>query len=412
MGITIIEGNLFNTSAGIICHQCNCQGIMGSGVAAEVKKRYPEVFESYRTDFEKGMLKLGYVNFAKNKKGQIIANMCGQDHFGYDNSVYTNYDKLQMCFDSVAKYADENFDSRPVIAFPYLMSCHRGGGDWNIVYKMIEETFKNFEVQIWRLNPQQGCADMYNFNAEETKNKCIQWIRDYFEKNGQGCKAVVGISGGKDSSVTAALCVAALGKDRVFGVLMPSGEQPDIKDSYSVVEFLKIPYAEVNIGKAVAALSEATVTGLGTPLTSQTTTNLPPRIRMSTLFAVSQTVNGRVANTCNLSEDWVGYSTLFGDSAGQFAPLADLTVEEVKAVGSALGLPDFLVGKVPSDGLCGKTDEDNLGFTYSALDEYIRTGKCEDTAAKELIDKKHKANKFKLELMPKFESGIEKKIQW
>lgn len=252
---------------------------------------------------------------------------------------------------------------------------------------------------------------MYTFNAEETKNGCVRWIREYFEKNGKDCKAVVGISGGKDSSVTAALCAEALGRDRVFGVLMPSGVQPDISDSYKVVEFLKIPYAEVNIGEAVKALTEAVSAGLDTALTPQTLTNLPPRIRMSTLFAVSQTVNGRVANTCNLSEDWVGYSTLFGDSAGQFAPLADLTVQEVKAVGAELSLPDFLVNKVPSDGLCGKTDEDNLGFTYAVLDRYIRTGVCEDAAVRELIDRKHRNNKFKLELMPKYVSGIEK-ITW
>lgn len=247
---------------------------------------------------------------------------------------------------------------------------------------------------------------MYNFDAVKVKNECVQWIRDYFEKNGKDCVAVVGISGGKDSTIVAALCVEALGKDRVFGVLMPAGVQSDISDSYSVVESLKIPYAEINIGTAVKALSEAAVKGMGRELSVQTVTNMPPRIRMTTLFAVSQTVNGRVANTCNLSEDWVGYSTLFGDGAGQFAPLAELTVQEVKAVGALLNLPDHLVNKVPSDGLCGKTDEDNLGFTYKALDEYIRTGKCEDEKAKALIDAKHKANKFKLELMPKFESGI------
>lgn len=150
--IKIIEGNLFDTKADIICHQCNCQGVMGSGVAAEVKRRYPYVFNSYRKDYEDGKLKLGYVNFATAKPDQVIANMCGQDKYGYDGQQYTHYDKLQKCLDRVLLFAIEEYDLKPTIAFPYLMSCHRGGGDWNIVYKMIEETFKDFDVEIWRLN--------------------------------------------------------------------------------------------------------------------------------------------------------------------------------------------------------------------------------------------------------------------
>ena len=150
--IKIIDGNLFDSKANIICHQCNCQGVMGSGVAAEVKNRYPHVFQAYRRDYLDGKLKLGYVCFATAKSDQVIANMCGQDKFGYDGSVYTNYDKLQECLDGVEEYATYEYDKRPVIAFPYLMSCHRGGGDWNVVYKMIEDTFKNFDVEIWRMN--------------------------------------------------------------------------------------------------------------------------------------------------------------------------------------------------------------------------------------------------------------------
>ena len=149
--IKIINGNLFDSKANIICHQCNCQGVMGSGVAAEVKRRFPDVFNAYRKDYEDGKLQLGYVCFATAKQDQIIANMCGQDKFGYDGSVYTKYDKLQECFDNVVNYAMREYDKAPTIAFPYLMSCHRGGGDWNIVYKMIENTFKDFDVEIWRL---------------------------------------------------------------------------------------------------------------------------------------------------------------------------------------------------------------------------------------------------------------------
>lgn len=150
--VKIIDGNIFDSNANIICHQVNCQGVMGSGVAAEVKKRYPHVFQAYRNDYDNGLLKLGYVGFITAKQGQIIANMCGQDKFGYDGSVYTNYDKLQVCFNKVKEYAMFDYDVKPVIAFPYLMSCYRGGGDWNVVYKMIEDTFEDFDVEIWRFN--------------------------------------------------------------------------------------------------------------------------------------------------------------------------------------------------------------------------------------------------------------------
>ena len=150
--VKIVDGNIFDSSAHIICHQCNCQGVMGSGVAAEVKKRYHHVFKAYRDDYNNGLLKLGYVCFATAKQDQVIANMCGQDKFGYDGSVYTNYDKLQICLDKVKEYATFSYDVKPVIAFPYKMSCHRGGGDWNVVYKMIEDTFDDFDVEIWRLD--------------------------------------------------------------------------------------------------------------------------------------------------------------------------------------------------------------------------------------------------------------------
>lgn len=150
--IKIIDGNLFNTKANIICHQCNTQGVMGSGVAAEVKRRYPHVFNSYRKDYEEGKLKLGYVNFTTAKPDQVIANMCGQDRYGYDRKQYTNYDKLQECLDRVLEFAIDGYDKQPTIAFPYLMSCYRGGGDWNVVYKMIDDTFKDFNIEIWRLN--------------------------------------------------------------------------------------------------------------------------------------------------------------------------------------------------------------------------------------------------------------------
>ncbi len=238
------------------------------------------------------------------------------------------------------------------------------------------------------------------FNAEKVKQQCVEWIRNFFEENGKGCNAVVGISGGKDSSIVAALCVEALGRDRVIGVLMPQGTQHDIDMAQLLVNHLGIRHYEINIKATVDALLGSMPAEL--EMSSQSTQNLPPRIRMATLYAVSQSCNGRVANTCNLSEDWVGYSTRYGDAAGDFSPMSNLTVTEVKEIGYALGLPPVLVDKTPIDGLCGKTDEENLGFTYAELDVYIRTGYIADQSKKELIDRKHKMNLFKLQLMPSF----------
>ena len=244
---------------------------------------------------------------------------------------------------------------------------------------------------------------MSNFNAVEVKDKCVQWIRDFFDKNGKDCNAVVGISGGKDSSVVAALCVEALGKDRVIGVLMPNHIQDDIQFSHMLCEHLGIKNYTVDVGLAIDDLLNNIhhrVTDV--EISNQTKINLPARIRMATLYAISQSVNGRVANTCNLSEDWVGYATRYGDAAGDFSPLSQLTVTEVKEIGRVLGLPAELVDKTPTDGLCGKTDEDNLGFTYEVLDRYIRTGEIDDTDIKERIDTMHEKNLFKLQLMPSF----------
>lgn len=239
------------------------------------------------------------------------------------------------------------------------------------------------------------------FDALKVKDACVQWIRDFFAANGLDCNAVVGISGGKDSSVVAALCVEALGRERVVGVLMPCGEQADIDCSLKLVNHLGIAYHVVNVKDAVEGLINAMPDSV--TLSTQSRTNLPPRIRMAALYAVSQSCNGRVANTCNLSEDWVGYSTRYGDAAGDFSPLSRLTVAEVKEIGHLLGLPADLVEKTPIDGLCGKTDEENLGFTYAELDRYIRTGEIDDADKKARIDRLRRINQFKLELMPVFE---------
>ena len=236
------------------------------------------------------------------------------------------------------------------------------------------------------------------FNAEKVKNDCVQWIRDFFENNGKGCNAVVGISGGKDSSIVAALCVEALGKERVIGVLMPNGVQADIDMAQLLVNHLGIKHYVINVKDAVDGVKNS----LPFEASAQTLTNIPPRIRMTTLYAVAQSHNGRVANTCNLSEDWVGYSTRYGDQAGDFSPCSFLTVDEMKQIGRLCGLPDVLIDKVPIDGLCGKTDEDNLGFTYAVLDRYIRTGEIDDENIKKNIDDRHRRNLFKLSYMPCF----------
>ena len=250
---------------------------------------------------------------------------------------------------------------------------------------------------------------MSNFDAKKVTEELTLWLRNWFNENGKNCNAIIGISGGKDSTVVAALSVKALGNDRVIGVMMPNGEQKDISDSIKVCEILGIRSITINIKEIVDNATKKLLESVNKldklELTNQTIINLPARIRMTILYGVSQTMNGRVINTCNLSEDWVGYSTRYGDSAGDVSPLAKLTVDEVRQIGLELGLPYDLVYKTPSDGLCGKTDEDNLGFTYDILDKYLRTGICEDKKTKELIDKKHVLNKFKLELMQSYEYG-------
>lgn len=239
------------------------------------------------------------------------------------------------------------------------------------------------------------------FDAKKVKNDIVAWIRDWFEINGKGCNAIIGISGGKDSSVAAALCVEALGKDRVIGVLMPNGEQQDIDMAFLLVEHLGIRHYVVNIKDGYDGLLQSVEASLG-EVSKDTLINLAPRIRMSTLYAICQSRNGRVVNTCNLSEDWVGYSTRYGDSVGDFSPLSMLCVREVKAIGRELGLPEVLIEKVPIDGLCGQTDEDKLGFTYDTLDKYIRDGIEPEPETKARIDRLYQLNRFKVRFMDVF----------
>lgn len=246
------------------------------------------------------------------------------------------------------------------------------------------------------------------FDAKKVKNEIIGWLRDWEEHNGKGCNFVVGISGGKDSSVVAALLVEAFGKDRVIGVKMPCGEQSDIEYSDMLINHLGIKSYTMNIYDAVNGVIQQFSPEIS--VSSQTITNLPARIRMATLYAISQSLNGRVANTCNLSETLLSWETRFGDAVGDFSPIADLTVEEVKAIGYELGLPKELIEKVPSDGLCGNTDEDALGYKYSVVDKYIRTGEIDDKETKKKIDERVEKYRFKRMPIPYFVTGLERHI--
>lgn len=244
-------------------------------------------------------------------------------------------------------------------------------------------------------------------NIEVVKSGIIEWIREMMYWTG-GKKAVIGISGGKDSSVVAALCVEALGKENVIGILMPQGEQSDIQYSYDLVNHLGIEYFLVNIGETVEVETKSIETAMGIELSKQAKINLPARIRMATLFGVAQTLgNGRVVNTSNLSEDWVGFATIGGDNMGAFAPIAMLTTEEVMELGLDMGIPEHLVVKKPSDGLTGKTDEEVLGFSYEVLNKYIRTGICEDNVVKEKINKLNRLSRFKFLPIPMYNPYLE-----
>lgn len=240
-----------------------------------------------------------------------------------------------------------------------------------------------------------------DFDASKAVEATVKWIQDWFAENGPDCNAIIGISGGKDSSITAALLVEALGKDRVIGIMMPNGEQSDMDMALLLVNYLGINHYVINIAAAYNGAVKDIECAIS-ELSNDSLINLAPRLRMATLYAVGQSRNGRVANTCNLSEDWVGYSTRYGDAAGDFSPISSFTTAEIRAMGRVLGVPDILIEKVPSDGLSGMSDEDKLGFTYEVLDRYIRTGEIEDATAKERIDTLHERNLFKLRYMDSF----------
>ena len=255
------------------------------------------------------------------------------------------------------------------------------------------------------------------FNAKEAVDNIIA---DMHEKNPTG-KAIIGISGGKDSTTVAYLAVKAYGKENVIGVMMPNGEQKDIVDSKRVCELLGIQNITVNIKPIYDAMMEqidtSSIKNSPNDWTTTFTTNTPARIRMTVLYGIAAQIGGRVLNTCNRSEDVLGYSTLFGDSAGSYGPLCDYTVTEVRQIGLYLGAPKELVLKAPNDGMCGSTDEENLSyilkipnFTYERLDKLIRREEYDFTIAEiESIRNHYNKMKFKLEIihMPHPESGLQ-----
>ena len=246
---------------------------------------------------------------------------------------------------------------------------------------------------------------MAEFNAKQQLPGLLDWMRAQMKACG-GKTAVIGISGGKDSSVTAALSVAAYGRENVVGVLMPDGVQPDIDYSNGLVDVLNIRHYTFNIHGGTSGILDE-MARVGIDASRQTKVNLPSRIRMATLYAIAQSEEGGIVlNTSNLSEDWVGYCTIYGDSAGAFSPLGMYTTEEVIALGRALGLPERFLIKPPSDGLTGLTDEDNLGFSYHAVNEYIRRGVCPDEAVREKIDRMHRASRFKFQTLPVYHNGL------
>lgn len=251
----------------------------------------------------------------------------------------------------------------------------------------------------------------YNFNVAEVTKNCIQWIKDWFNENGKTCNAVIGISSGKDSTIVAKLCVEALGADRVIGVMMPNGVQKDISDSIRICKLLGIKNYTINIENSVnSILKEMNESGI--EITEQTKTNLPARIRMSTLYAVSQSNNGRVSNNCNKSEDTMGYSTRYGDAAGDFSPLSELTTVEIVAIGDYLGLPYDLVHKTPIDGLNTNadgsyvTDEQSMGVSYDDIHKYVRMRNELSQETINYISGREKKNLFKLQLIPKFNPNL------
>lgn len=257
---------------------------------------------------------------------------------------------------------------------------------------------------------------MKNFDAKECYTKLIEWTRNWFNTKGEHSKAIIGMSGGKDSTITAKILVDALGKDRVIGVALPD-EGQGLNDADKICEYLGIKFIMFPISLITGAIHETAAfsKSLDQPLTSQAVQNIPPRIRMTCLYMIAQTYGGFVVNTSNLSEDIVGYATLFGDSCGSVSLLGNLTVTEILEIGNHLNLPKEWVHKIPDDGLPqSMPDETKLGFTYNILDKYITGEQIPDKETKLKIDIKYKDNLFKMKIIhldtfdPKLERNLKR----
>lgn len=242
---------------------------------------------------------------------------------------------------------------------------------------------------------------MIKFDAVKVKNQLVQGIRDWFNKNGVGCNAVIGLSGGKDSTIVAALCAEALGPNRVYGVGIPDSKQ-GLNEADQIAEWIGIHYATANIGKLTTGVYAQVNNIFGVQLSMQAEQNISPRMRMLILYAISQTINGRVIGTCNASENYIGYFTKYGDGASDFEPVAELTVHELYQIGDALGIPKKWVYKVPDDGLPHSCPDDEkfgkMGFNYEKLDKYIREGTSGDEVADNAIQRMHEMNLFKMKM--------------
>ena len=244
----------------------------------------------------------------------------------------------------------------------------------------------------------------YSFNAEAARDNLVRGVAKLAEEQ-HFSKVVLGISGGKDSTVCAAVCARALGKENVYGVMLPDGEQKDISDSISVCKALGIRCKTVNIGKMHKALHEALCFDeaaegeFPVPFVKESDINVGPRLRMTTLRYIAQALGARLVGTGNLSESTVGYCTKDGDTSCDFALLLALTSVEVVKVGLTMPeLPRYLVEKTPTDGLSGMSDEEKMGISYQDIHAYIRFGTCGNAETDAKIRAKeagsaHKRNK-------------------
>lgn len=306
-----------------------------------------------------------------------------------DNRVVYDFDKMVehlmdndgMTYEEAVEFIEYN----TIRAIPYA------GSNSPIVVHNIED-YIDYSISDKNANDYE-----YEFNAKEHLNKCVNWCKDWFQKNAPNHKAVIGMSGGKDSTIAAAILAIALGANKVIGVSMPDDGQ-SINDADEICKFLGIKYINAPITGMTNAFKNmwSEFGDEDFKWSSQAETNIPPRVRMTMLYAIAQTYNGIVINTCNLSESYLGFETIFGDLAGGMSPIKNLTATEVIALGDELKLPSNWVHKTPDDGLPNSCpDEEKFGFTYETLDKWIRTGEKSDGETMKKIYAKYESSQFK-----------------